>query len=774
MNIGQTISHYEILEKLGEGGMGVVYRANDLRLHRSVAVKFLRSQSPGGGGEKSRFLNEARAAAILDHPNICTVHEIDEVDGRPFIVMALLQGRTLAERLASGPVPSAEAVDIATQAAIGLKAAHDHGIVHRDVKSANIFITRDAQVKILDFGLAILAGAPRLTTEGTTPGTVSYMSPEQARGEPLDRRSDIWSFGVVLYEMLTGVLPFRSEYDQAVIYRILNEDPPEIPASDSGAGIRLRGVAQRCLRKNPADRYQDMDALLSELKGGAPAGAADAGLRRANTPGLRGKTAGRMLVAGGIVAAAAVTVWLGRGLRQEPISSLAILPLSNGSDPSLDYLSDGITESLINGLARRSDLRIISWGSVRRLRGTAGLPDSVGRVLNVESILAGSLSVDGDMVRVSLELSAVEDGEHLWGERFSRPVSELMRLESDIVARIASSLDPDAAPDSVAGSRRAGQPDPEAYREYLRGRHWWNRYDEEGFRRSITAFSRSLSIDPTFAPAYAGLADAYYGMSNLFMDPSEAIPKARAAATRALEIDDGLSEAHASMAIILAQCDWRWREAEAEFRRAIALSPGNAAAHQFFAWALMANGRLDEALQEVVRARELDPLSPFLEANVAWLHYFRRNYDESIRISRAMLEIDSTFPVALTNLGQAREAKGDYPGAVAAYRKAAQYEQANLFLSGSIGYCLARMGERRAALDTLEALRQPRYGRTIDPFQPALVNLGLGNTDEVFRLLEQAVDRRSEELITLKINPRFDGIRDDRRFSELLRNIGLN
>lgn len=775
--IGATISHYHILEKLGGGGMGVVYKAEDTKLKRTVALKFLPPEVTRDEEAKERFIHEAQAASALDHPNICDIHDIGETDdGQLFIVMTCYEGETLKKKIEHGPLKIEEAVEICIQVAQGLQKAHEHGIVHRDIKAANVMITSDGIAKIVDFGLAKLSGQTVLTKAGTTVGTAAYMSPEQARGEPVDHRTDIWSLGVVMYEMISGRLPFAGEYEQAIVYLILNEEPEPMMSAQGNVPAGLERIVEKALAKSDSKRYQhigEMAAELQTLRKELEAGVAKPRLIKLRIPRKK-----RPYVYGAVAVLLATIVatrlFLPRG-GFETIDSLAVLPLENLSgDPAQDYLASGIHEALITDLAKLSGLRrVTARSSVKRFENSTLAPKQIARELGVDALVTGSVLRSGNRVQITAHLISASTETGMWSERYDREFRDVLSLENEIVSAITRAINLQLTPQEQVRLKSQRPVNPEAYEACLQGRFYWLKQTREDFDLAERYFQLGLEKDSNYALAYAGLANVWMTRADAgFQPPSETFPKASAFLAKALELDESLAELRVDLANQKAATQWDWSGAEKEFKRAIEINPNLADAHFFYADLLLALKRPEEWNREVQRALELDPLNDFKKSFYGWhLNYLRR-YDEAIPIFQKLLPTGPNKASNYLGLWGAYYKKGMYDEALAAAKDYfvaigdRKFADALGTGGGKVAY---RAGMKRAG----EVMVEHSKRRHVPGIRVARMFAHAGDNNQALRWLEKAYQDRESPLMRLGVFWDWDDLRSDPRFQDLLRRMNL-
>jgi serine/threonine-protein kinase len=820
---GTHLGRYEIRSQLGAGGMGEVYLAQDTKLDRRVALKILPPALSANQDRMRRFRQEAKAASALNHPNIITIYEIEQIDSVNFIATELIEGETLRQRLRSEPMKLGKVLDVAIQAASALSAAHAGGIVHRDIKPENIMVRQDGIVKVLDFGLAKLTERPQpdsvnteaptravVNTEpGVVLGTAIYMSPEQARGQQVDARTDIFSLGVVLYEMVAGRLPFEGSTSSEVLASMFSEKEPQPLARYSReAPAELERIVSKALRKEREQRYQTTKDLLLDLQSLKQQLDFEAKLERSTPPETRdGRTTVSEAAATAseqasptasitesltsrikhhrrnFVIALAALIIVGSSLTYlfyfarlpGAIDSIAVLPLINASnDPNSEYLSDGITDSIISNLSQLPQLKVMARSTVFHFKGKEIDPRDVGRQLGVRAVMTGRLLQQGDHLIVRTELVNVADGTQLWGAEYDRKLSDVLGLQQDISREISEKLRLKLTGEEKKRLTGRDTTNAEAYQSYLRGRYLWNKRTGEGLKRAIEEFQQAIDRDPNYALGYVGLADSYGLLEEYAGVPaSETLPKARAAADRALQIDDSLSEAHTSSALIFEQM-WRWSETEEEYNRAISLNPNYATAHHWFSIYFRTRGRLDDSLREIKRAQELDPLSPVIGQNVAEVYLLKNDLNSAIAECQRIIGLDPNFPGAHDELGFAYLKQRRNDEAIAEFQKTVELSGSASRYQGDLGYCYAVMGRHAEAQAILKELEVKYTRREAVGQYLADVYAGLGDRDQVFSWLERDFERGSGiRLPFIKWWFTFDDLRGDPRYADLLRRMGL-
>jgi serine/threonine protein kinase/tetratricopeptide (TPR) repeat protein len=837
--ISRANSHYQIVEKLGEGGMGEVYLAQDTRLGRMVALKLLPSQFTEDLTRMRRFQQEARAVSSLNHPNILTIYEIGEADNEHFIAMEYVEGKTLRQRMGEGMNLSA-VLDVAIQIATALAAAHQAGIVHRDIKPENIMIRRDGYVKVLDFGLAKLseehststdvdaATVPMLETEpGMIIGTYVYMSPEQTRGIPADQRADIWSLGVVIYEMTAGRPPFEGATKSDMIVSILEKEPPPLARYAREVPSEFQRIVTKALTKDREERYQTVKDLLIDLRRlqrelefeakrsrsvepelydeetviesgvhstsetgrktsgsgsqsvGSRASREEVGIHTTSSAeyiveGIKHHKLAAIIFVAVAVAAIGAAIYFTR--EDTAISSVAVLPLVNANaDPNMEYLSDGITESLINSLSRIPDLKVMARSSVFRYKGKEVDPKAVGNELGVQAVLTGRLvERNDDTITISLELVNARDNSHIWGDQYNTKLSEIIAMQGEMAKDISKNLRLKLTGEEKRRLTQRYTDNIAAYQLYLKGRYAWNKRTEDELKRSAEHFQHAIDLDPSYALAYAGLADSYNMLADYsVLPPKEAFPRAEAAAAKALEMDDTLAEAHTSLAFVKMAYDGDWAGAEREYRRAIELNPNYATAHQWYASLLVMMRRFDESITEMKRAQALDPLSRIINANLGLHYYYARQYDQAIEQLRKTINLEPDFGLAYFYLGRALAQKGMYKEAIAELQKARDLSGEDPETIAELGYAYGLAGRRAEAQKVLDELNELSKRRYVLPYFIATVHTGLGDKDQAFEWLEKAYAASHPGLALVNVDPKFDTLRSDPRFADLVRRIGL-
>ena len=767
---------YKIIEELGRGGMGVVYKAEDTKLKRTVALKFLPHMLTHLPDIKARFMREAQSAAALDHPNICTVHEFDEAEDKTYISMAYIEGQSLRKKIESGPLELDEAIRIALQVAEGLQEAHKQGVVHRDIKSANVMVTANGQAKIMDFGLARKAGGTLLTKEGMAMGTIAYMSPEQARGEEVDCRTDIWSLGVVMYEMFTGRLPFKGEHEQGVVYSILNEKTKPITDLRSEIPVTIEQVVGKTLEKNPEKRYQQVEELLDDLKSIAVGIVPDEikiRLRKAKL--LRRKKT--IIYAGSagffiILTVLALSLFTGHA---EAIDSIAVLPLENlTGDAEQEYFVDAATDELIGQLAQIGALQVISRRSVMQYKGVEKPLSEIAQELNVDAVVEGTVFQVGESVRIRVQLiDALPEERNLWALTYDRAKSDVLVMYSEMARAIAEKTRVNLTEEEATRLASARQVNPEAYEAYIQGRLHWYKFTPQDLETALQYFETALRLDPDYALAHTGVALIWVGRNQKGLSPrNEAVPLAIAAAEKALKLDSTLAEAHYVLALIRAWSEWDWENAETAFQRAIELNPNFPDVHAYYSHFLSHMGRLDEALPHIELALELDPLNALFHGLYGVALLYQKRYDDAMAAAQTALALQPGQPIARTALQYGYIMKGmhDEQLAIQQARIALDSERAAAFERGleESGY----EGAQRGIADVLAA----RYGKlgkwALSANVIALRYLDAGDYDRAIDWLEKAYEEHDPNLPYLGL-PIYDPLRSDPSFQELLRRIGL-
>ena len=811
-----VISHYRILTKLGAGGMGEVYLAEDTKLNRNVALKILLADVAANEDRMRRFVQEAKSASALNHPNIITIYEIDHVDSVYFIASEFIDGQTLREHMRNEPRKLGEALDLAVQISSALSAAHAAGIIHRDIKPDNIMLRRDGIVKVLDFGLAKLTerspselvdlDAPTRAVVKTDPGvvlgTAVYMSPEQARGLPVDERTDIFSLGVVLYEIMAGCLPFDGKNTTEVLAEIISEhEPPPLARYSREVPAELERIVSKALRKDRDERYQtikdlvlDVRSLKQELEfekklaiskksetftakldqATTIAASTTSGIRR--SPNVIELKRRNILIAAVLTLAAVIGVYLYFGrTRRGAIDSIAVLPLVNAiNNPDTEYLSDGISESLINSLSQLPGVKVIASTSSFRYKGKEVDPREVARTLGVEAILTGRVSQRDDNLLINVELIRAEDKTQIWGEQYDRKATDLLSVQREIAREITSNLRLKLSGAEQGLVTKHYTENTEAYQLYLKGRFYLNKRTGDGTRKGIEYFKQALEKDPNYALGYAGLADAYFLLTTFGgTAPQESLPKSKEAAKRALELDESLAEAHASLASVLFFYDRNYPESDKEFRRAIELNPNYATAHHWYGVTYLAKmERFDEAISEMKRALELDPFSIIINADLGNTYINARQYEKAIEQLQKTIEMDQSFYFAHWQLGVAYEAIGSLHDASLEYQKARQLND-DPWVLALLGHLYAVSGKRAEALRTLEELREISKQRYVSAYSFAIVYAGLGDKDQAFQWLEKSLQDREPRINRIKVDTLIDNLHSDPRFAELVRRLGL-
>jgi serine/threonine protein kinase/Tfp pilus assembly protein PilF len=785
---GKLIGPYKILQLLGQGGMGEVYLAEDTGLGRKVALKFLSNKFTDDGWAKRQLTKEAQAVAMLDHPNICTVHGIETYDGYSYMVMQYVEGETMASLTNGKTLEVKQALNLAGQIASALAEAHSHGIIHRDITPRNIMVTTGGQVKMLDFGLAkvvqqrqglqsAVESRSNISKLGFVVGTVAYMSPEQLRAERLDFRSDIFSFGTVLYEMLSGRNPYAREQDSEadIISAILKSDPPPLKDLVPHLPSSLDHIVQKCLQKNREQRYQSASEMLLDLdnfeKGIAVA------------PPIRNYVSSHMFA----VLALILLLVIGGALvysRQTRVPTLAVLPIAGESaDHSMDYLKDGITEAVINKLSHLSRLKVKAFTLVSGYKGRQVDPQQIGRELDVDTVLVGTVIQRGEQMVLQTNLINTSDGSQIWSEKYDINPAEMLTLQEELSDKITSKLNLLVSSDEKRQLNKRGTNNAEAFRQYWIGRYYWNKRDKENIKKAIDYFNRAIDLDPAYAQAYAGLADSYILLPTVAygsVETAYAVPRARSAASKALDLDNTLCEARTALGVVKLKYDWNWTEAEKEFKQAIDLNPEYASAHFWYSNLLAITGHLDEAIAESEKAKEFDPFSPLVDINLGRAYYYAGQYDRAGEYFSNMLKKEPDNLRSLYMLGLVYQQKHMTNEAIEAFEKV--YARDKALAAAPLGYAYARAGRKNDALamvNEIDKLSQQSETENssnpihISPQEKGIIYIGLDDREQAFTYLQQACDEKFASLTYLKVEPLFNSLHSDPRFADLVRCVKL-
>jgi len=802
--IGKTISHYKILEKIGEGGMGEVYLAEDTKLKRKVALKFLPKEFTKNKDAMERFQREAQAAAALNHPNIVTIHEINEIADQTYIAMEYVEGQTLKEIIRRGgpvwppsdkygengykgkhaglPLHVKEIINITTQICEGLQKAHDAGIVHRDIKPQNIIIDKEGRVKILDFGLAKLrvgahGHAPSITKIGTTLGTINYMSPEQAMGKDVDHRTDIWSLGVVLYEMLTGQLPFKGDYEQAVVYSILNENPLSISKLSPGFSAEIEHILFKLLEKEQENRYQCCTEIITNLQIHKEKPHPIEKITKQEKEKFLKKNRKFLLFGLPLLAILLLLIWYILIFNQNnQLDSIAILPFQNSSqDPKMEFLSKEIPANIINNLSRLPNLRVVPRTTVFRYADRESDLVTIGRDLGVTSALTGQVNLIGENLMIRAELVNIRNNSQIWGDRFERKFTDLLEIEEEITKEISKALQLHLTGEDKTKLFKRYTENIEAYRAYMEGRFWWNKRSPEGFAKAKLLFNKAIAIDPNYALAYAGLAEYYCMLSMHIAKPETFIRQGRIAAEKALSIDETLAEAHTALGWIKFFYAWDWLGAERSFKQAIQLNPRYATAYNWYAASLGIINRHEEAIRYITQAQKYDPGSAIINRDLGVIYAWAGDFEKAINQLQFTIDMDPDFSRAYHHMGVVYLWLKKYDLAIKYFKKVRAMTGNFFDIIGILGFSYAKLGQKEAALSELKKLEDLAKNNDTRAFEFSLIHAALGNKDKAFEWLDISYKNHEFGIALLGCESElwFEDLLPDPRFKALLKKLGL-